>query len=223
MALTFPRDMPTAAVANQSFDIARVDYASGTSNGRLMSVTAGFPLWSMSLTIGEGDADETAEWGAFFDTLRGQQRTFFAGDLTRPFPRAYPDGFDGMMRAGGGAFTGAATSWSINADRDVPSLEGLPAGLEVGPRDYIMWRWSTAGVQRRALARAVESATASAGGVLTVTVEPPLATLVPGSAVADLARPVCVMRQDVKQSGLDPMDALHSATGKLTAFQDLRA
>lgn len=66
-------------------------------------------------------------------------------------------------------------------------------------------------------------ATASAGGVITLAVEPPVPTLVPGSAVADLAKPQAVFRQVIVESGMGELDALHSAPGTLSAIQDLRA
>ena len=220
--ITYPRAMPLGGIVSQSFEPRVIGFETPTNGGRVYSITAGETLWAMSMTLRDGDEDEVAEWRAFLASLRGAQRTFLAGDLTRPFPRAYPEGFGGLTRAGGGAFAGAASGWALNADRDVVDLSGQPAGLILGYGDYVMWRWATGGVQRRALARAIEPAVASAGGVIKVSIEPPLSTAVPGSAVADLAQPQCVMRLMTDQSQIGELDALHSAGGTIVAQQDLR-
>lgn len=222
MTITYPRRMPLGGVVSQSFEPRRLDYSTPSVGGRMTSVTAGPPLWAMSMSLRDGDEDEVAEWRAFFASLRGVQRSFFAGDLTRPFPKAYPDGFGGMHRAGGGAFDGSASAWAINAGRDGVDLSGLPANMELSIGDYLMWRWVTGGVQRRALGRAIEPAVASAGGVASIVFEPPLAGLVPATAVADLARPECVMKMVPDKSEMGELDALHSAAGSLVALQDLR-
>lgn len=222
MTITYPRDMPVGGVISQSFEPRRVDFATSSVGGRMTSVTAGPPLWATSMTLRDGDEREVAEWRAFFASLRGVQRSFLAGDLTRPYPKAHPDGFAGMSRAGGGTFDGAATSWSINTERDVVTLSGQPAELELSIGDYVMWRWVSGGIKRRALGRAIEPAVASSGGVVSLAFEPPLAGLVPGSAVADLAKPECVMKLVAEQSQIGELDVLHSAAGTLVALQDLR-
>lgn len=222
MTLTYPRDMPVGGVISQSFEPRRIDYATSATGGRMTSVTAGPPLWAMSLTLRDGDEDEVAAWRAFFASLRGVQRSFLAGDLTRPYPKAYPDGFEGMTRASGAPFDGTATSWSANADYDAPTLSGLPAGFDVSIGDYVMWRWVSGGVKRRALGRAIEPVVASGAGVASVVIEPPLPTLVPANAIADFVEPKCVMRMVVDQSQIGELDALHSASGALVALQDLR-
>lgn len=223
MALTFPRDMPTGGADSQSFEIARVDYATARADGRINSVSAGFPLWSLSITLNNGDADETDEWRAWVPGQRGSSRLFFGSDLTRPFPKAYRQGFAGMTRAAGGQFSGAATGWSVNADRDVVTLSGLPANFVFSLNDYIGFKWTTGGSARRALVRAVESATASAGGILSVTVEPAVPTLTPGTAVAYLDKPDCLMRLVPEQTSIGEIDTLHSAGGQISGIQDLLA
>lgn len=222
MSLTFPRAMPIGGVISQAFEPRYIDYATSTAGGRMNSVTAGAPLWAMGMTLRDGDEEESAAWRAFIASLRGAQRPFFAGDLTRPFPKAYLDGFDGLERASGGAFSGAATSWAINEDRDTPAVSGVPAGFVVSIGDYVMWRWTTAGEPRRALGRAILPAVADAAGVVAVRMEPPLPMLVPGNAVADFADPHCIMKQVVDQTQLGELDALHSVSGALVALQDLR-
>lgn len=221
MALTFPRPMPTGGADSQAFELARVDYLSPRTDGRLSSVAAGFPLWSMTITLNNGDADETDEWRAWVPAQRGASRLFFGSDLTRPFPKAYRQGFAGMSRAGGGSFNGSASSWAVNADRDVVTLSGLPASFALSLNDYIGFKWTTGGSARRSLVRVVEASTVNASGVLAVTVEPAVPNLTPGSAIAYLDRPDCLMRLVPSETSIGEIDTLHSAGGQISAIQDL--
>lgn len=222
MALTFPRAMPTGGVDDQSFEISRVDYSFGRVDGSQGAITAGFPLWRMEVTLANADADETDEWRAWVPGQRGAQRPFYARDLTRPFPKAYRGGFGGMTRAAGGAFTGAATSWSTNTDRDQLTLTGLPASFALSLNDYVGFSWVTGGQQRRALVRCIEAVTGTSGGSVTVTVEPAVPGIVPGSAVAYLNEPVCIMRLVPAETRLGALDVLHSVGGSVVAVQDLQ-
>lgn len=221
MALVFPRPMPADGVDSQAFRLDRVDLTTGQVSGRITAVTLGWPLWRMTLRINNADADQTSEWTGFLDSLRGAQRPFLARDLTRPYPAAHPTGFAGLTRPGGGAFDGAAAAWSVNSTRDVLTLTGLPVGLVLRVRDYVGFRWTTAGSARRALVRLVEGGIVAGGGAITVTVEPAVPTLTPGGAVATLALPDCVMRLVPDQTRLEEMDVLHSASGVVAAVQDL--
>ncbi|MBX9707562.1 MAG: hypothetical protein K2X61_06485 [Caulobacteraceae bacterium] len=224
MALTFPRPMPTGGVESQAFQIARADFQSPTLNGGGGGVTAGFPRWRMAATLANTTADETEDWIAFLDSLRGSQRLFLGRDLTRPYPKAYPAGFSGMTRAGGGSFDGSATGWSINTAGDVASLSGLPAGLALGLKDYVGFRWTTGGSARRALVRVVEPATANGSGVISgLTVEPAVPTLVPDGAVAFLNEPDCLMRIVTEETSMGEIDTLHSGGGSVVALQELLA
>lgn len=222
MALVFPASMPAAGAERQKLDLRRVDYSTPETGGRMAGVTAGFPLWALRLTLGEMDDDDADAWRVFLASLRGSQRTFYARDLKRPYPAAYPGGFAGLDRAAGGAFPadGAATSWSLNGTRDVLTLSGLPADFALRPWDQVGFRWST---NRRALVRAVEPVTGSGAGVAAFAIEPPLPTLVPVDAVAYLASAEVVMRVVTDQTDLGDEDAAGTSGGTVTALQDLRA
>lgn len=224
MALTFPRPLPATGAASEYFEPERVDYVSPEAGGRIGGVSAGFPLWRGVWTLGRTMSLQTSEeWRALVASLRGAQRTFYGGDYGRPLPLAYPNGFTGLTRAGGGAFAGAASSWSVNGTRDVPVLNGMPAAFSLSLGDYIMWRWETGGEQRRSLHRSVEAATASGAGVLTVTVEPPLPTLIPGAAVADLLNPVCIMKAVPGETKIGAKDRNRKVDGQVVGLQELLA
>lgn len=223
MALTFPLSLPTVDLSSNRFEIGRADLVSPEVSGRIGSVSVGFPLWQARYTFKDVSEEAADEWRAFVSVLRGPQRTFYGRDLTRPLPKKYPNGFAGMTRAGGGAFAGAATSWSVNGTRDGLTVNGLPAGFQLSVGDYGMFRWVTGGQQRRALIRAVEAGTASGAGVLTgLTFEPALPTVVPAGAVFDLLNPVCIMKL-LPETDLGEVDALGMISGQVVATQELRA
>lgn len=228
--LTFP-DLP-AGIARVKFDPERVDYAAPEANGRQGGVQAGWPLWGGTFELERVDRDSADLWRAFMDRLRGRQRLFFGYDTARPFPRSRPNGFAGMTRAGGGAFTGGATGWAQNIDVDgnaAIALIGLPANLVLSIGDYIGWKWDAAGAAagtygRRALSRVVVGATSSAAGAVTVTTEPPIDTrVVPVGAIAHLDKPCCLMRQVPENTSVGTIGAGSSLSGgTLVAMQDLR-
>lgn len=227
MAISLPLAPPALGPASEYFEIDRVDYST-SAGGRSSGVTAGFPLWRCRWTLGRAIGRETSEeWRAFHASLRGVQRPFFAYEYARPYPLMTPRGFAGLTRAGGGAFAGAATTWSVNVERDVITLSGLPAGFVLSLTDYIMWRWTGddlpgLGIQRRALCRVVQPAVANASGVISVSVEPPLPTLTPGAAVADLAKPHCVMKLDTSQTQIGEKGRTLRIDGQIAGLQDLR-
>lgn len=223
MSLTFPRPFP-GGVSAEYFEPERVDYQTPVVDGRVTGVTAGFPLWRARWTLGRSISRQMSDqWRTLVAVLRGGQRTFFAGDSEHSMPQHYPDGFGGMTRPGGGAFDGSTTSWSVNTDRDVVTLNLQPVGLQLAEVDYCMWRWTTGGQQRRALVRLVEPATANGSGVISFTCEPPLPSLVPGSAVADLVNPQCIMKLITGETKLGDRDRSGKISGTVAAIQDLRA
>ena len=228
--LTLPET--PAGVARVKLEIERVDFSAPEASGKQGGVQAGWPLWLGTWELDRVDRVSGDLWNAFQDRLRGRQRLFLAGDTSRPYPAAYPNGFAGMNRAGGGAFTGAALSWAQNIDTDGNAeiaLTGLPAGLVLAVGDYIGFKWDAAGAaagtyHRRALVRIVTPGTASAGGAVTVEAEPPINTLVvPAGAVAHLDRPMAAFKQDPEKSSLGPRGGGSSmAGGSFVAIQDLR-
>lgn len=228
-------DLPDApsGVARVSFEIERVDYAAPEASGRQGGVQAGWPLWFAVFEIDRSDPESGDMWRAFFARLRGRIRRFYAADILHPYPAAFPAGFAGLVRAGGGAFDGSATSWdqAITADSDAQmTLTGLPANFPIGLGDYVGFKWDAAGsapgtYDRRTMARCVLPAVASGLGTAVVTVEPPVNTLlVPPGAVAHLDQPRCVMQLIPERSSLGPIGAGRAlGGGVVVAIQDLRA
>ncbi len=222
MSLSFPLAMPTDGIVSQLFQISRVDYASPEVGGAIGAVTAGFPRWRMTLQLGDMGQETADAWRAFLDNLDGASRTFYAHDVLRVLPAAYPGGFGGMSRAAGGAFPsdGAAGAWSMAEDRAEVVMSGLPANFELTVGDLVGFRW---GDNRRTMVRVSQSHTGSPEGWIQVPIRPALPTLVPPEAVAYFERPTLVMRISTGETAIGAEDAVSTAGGTIVAGQDLRA
>lgn len=232
MAITFPRAMPSRGAAMQEFEPHRVDYEAPEASGFQGGVQAGFPLWVGIWDLGPVGHGVSDEWRAWVASLRGAQKTFYGRDWARPFPLAHINGFAGLNRAGGGSFPGSALTWTQTIDGEGVAylqLTGLPAALALSVGDYIGLKWDAGGdaagtYRRRTLTRVLEAGTANGSGVVTVPVEPPVPTLVvPGTALAHLDNPCCVMRQVTDQTKLGPIDRRRAIkSGHIVGLQDLR-
>jgi hypothetical protein len=201
--------------SQQEFEIQRVDYLAPESGGRLGGVTAGFPLWKTTITLGMMNLDQSDAWRAFVAAQRGSQRRFIGFDTLRRNPRAHPDGLPG-------GFSGACSGWSQTIDANgyaVLTLTGLPGGLTLLAGDYIDFRWST---YQRTMVRALESGTASSGS-LSLSIEPPVNTqVVPGTAVAHLDNPACLMKLVSSETSLGAFGRRGPIeSGTVVAVQDL--
>lgn len=207
MTIAFPRAMPVYGVGIQRFELQRVDFLSPRTDGRLNGITAGFPLWSATWTLTAMRLDRRQAWRAWVSSLRGPQRPFYGQDLTATLPLAYRE-------SGLSAFGGDAASWSINTDRDLLTLTGLPSGFMLSAGDYIGFRWGTS---KRAMVRVLE---AVAGATVSFAIEPAVPSLVPGNAIAHVKDPACLMRltpeTEIGEIGVDGI-----LSGKIAAIQDL--
>lgn len=224
-----PVAMPDMYVALQQLELQRVDYNAPEASGRIGGVQAGFPLWLGVWTLGRMPVDYSDQWRAWLAGMRGATRRFVGFDLSRRYPKLYPDGLGAF-----GAFTGAASDWSssIDADGDCQltlELGAAAAGLVLSQGDGIDFRYNASeaavsGKPWRALVRVVAAATADGSGDVTVTVEPPVPSAVPDAAVAHLDQPGCTMALVIDQTSMDSVDRLYSIRGgTITGVQDIRS
>lgn len=224
-----PIEMPDQYVVLQQIEPQRIDYAAPEASGRINGVQAGFPLWSGVWTLGRMTEEYSDRWRAWLAGMRGATRRFIGRDLARQYPKLYPDGFGAF-----GAFTGTASSWSSSIDSDgdchlTLHLGAAAAGLILSQGDGIDFRYNASetaitGLAWRAFVRVTAAATADGSGDLTVTVEPPVPTAVPGGAVAHIDEPGCTMALVVDQSNVGAVDRLYSILGgQIIGVQDIRS
>lgn len=181
--MTFPLALPAAAFRVRGRPLFDIDpngdseISSPTWGGLVQSISAGRRLWHMRydlVPLREGPANEVI---AALRRLRGSTRRFRALDPLRRIAQAYPNGYAGMVRAGGGTFDGSATVQAIGAALDTLTLSGLPAGFVLTPGDLLSFGF---GGTRQALHAVVIGGAASGSGLLAVTIEP---VLIPGVEV----------------------------------------
>lgn len=122
-------------------------------------------------------------WRAFLANLRGAENVALLWNPHECYPAAYTS-FAGMVRYGGSAFDGTCGVASIVSVREV-SLAVLPVGFVFSPGDRIGFIESG----RYFLADVTQGATASASGVVTITIEPELPSIFTDAATVNFYRP----------------------------------
>lgn len=225
MSITFPRPMPEAGAAREVFELRRRDFLSPETGGRVGSIAVGPPVWTAEWSLGQGGPRRADEWVAFVDSLDGSSRLFVGRDLSRPYPLAYQDTqLGGLTRAAGGAFNGAASAWSIDTDAagaPILVLAGLPANFKLSRRDYVGFRWTTEGVERRALVRLVDDYTGTGEGYGLLPIRPAVPSVVPPTAVAHFDLPGCLMRLIPERTTIGAKDRRLAPAVTVAAVQEL--
>lgn len=198
MAITFPRNLPTAVKwdVGSRIDLQYQQLTALSEGGQPQVANIGADLWRArfrTVPLTEPVAETLAAWLA---SLRGGAKLFYAPAVWRRRPINYRNGFTGLVIAGGSTpFIGQAVVQSITALRDGLTLSGLPAAYVVATGDMLTLPYGSGGYS---LHRVIEGATASAGGVAAVTVEPSVMSTTPVSTTAYLASPWMVATLDAK-------------------------
>lgn len=184
MAITFPRSLPYEDFIRAKMELATVTTSSRLYGGKTQTQIRGpGQFWRLEAETDWLINAKQRVWQAWFNSLRGGVRTFVSHRPGFPYPRAYPNGFDGLTRDGGGAFDGTASATEITATSieisNLPTSFSLLVGDLVGLVEDGVY----------GLFEVAEDATASSG-VVTVSVEPGVSTsLFTTSAAVHLDRP----------------------------------
>lgn len=169
MAITFPRALPAQRFRGGSrLWLDRHSTRSPTRGGLVQVAELGAPLWRARYETVPVERALGMAWEAWLDSLRAGAFTFRATHPFRRFASAYPNGYAGMTRHAGGAFTGDAVLDGVGVARDTVTLSGLPSTFVLSAGDHLAF--VPAGT-KQAFHRIVEGATA-VNGVATVAVEP---------------------------------------------------
>lgn len=197
VTITYPRTLPLSKILGVEFENDPTEAHSPEQSGRFVSVQIGRPIWVGAFSTTPSSREDFGKWRAWLDSLKRDEdaNQFYAYDVQRPLPWNYRSGFADLTRAGGGAFDGTSTSWSVNTDRDVITVgasQALPAGFALIECDYIGLQWTTGGKPRRSLHRVIEAASANGSGVGAWAVWPYVDPNVPVGAVVDFNKPTCI-------------------------------
>ncbi|WP_323034103.1 hypothetical protein [Pararhodobacter sp.] len=188
MAITIPRPLPDLRYVRSQMTLGRALSVNSLASGAVQAVESGAALWRLSIQT------EPLRWSgrralnAWHGSLAGTRR-ILGYDWLGSYPVAYGVRALGLVKAGGGVWGGTATLGAATAT--TLTLSGLPAGYKASAGDRLSFPW--AGV--RAYHEITEAVTASAAGVMTVTVEPAvrLNPAPAAGAVVALVRPACIM------------------------------
>lgn len=225
MTISYPRSLPLTKISQVMFEPEPQEATSGEQGGRYLSVQLGPMIWRASYSMSPSSEVDFSKWRAWLDSLDGAGKEFYGYDVRRPYPWNYRlTGWTGLTRAvSGGAFPGTSTSWSVNGARDEITIgnasgQQLPVGFSMMEGDYIGLVWTTSGVQRRSLHRALEPFNANASGVGTWSVRPTVSPAVPGAATINLFKAACMMvvtRRDRNAEGKAPRSVSFDAVQNL--------
>jgi len=189
--ITYPRDFPDAdiVVPRCRFDYTTLGEMSRTAAGAItFQERIGGSLWELAVTTKPLNETEYGKWHAWFLSLRGGRQSFMGRDPRRCWPLAYGPGVLSLTRAGGGAFDGTVFVTAVAGD--TITIANLPASYKISVGDYVSFAW----LGGRALVKALEPITGSAGGVATVTVGPWQRTGGTLPAAGTLVKAWCLMR-----------------------------
>lgn len=196
MTITHPRSLYAID------DIARVtmrplhqQVRAPSRGGNPGAAELGRDLWAFDYGLVALPEARAMAWEAWLSSLRGGLRPFKAVQPLRRYLQAYPAGYGGLTRNGGGAFDGSAVVVA-SAASDQITIGTLPNGLAFAPGDLLSLTY-TSGLQ--ALHRVIEAATSVAGEV-TLMVEPRLIPGISAGNAVQLADPYCLAMLDVGSS-----------------------
>lgn len=184
MSITFPRAFPMLRFNTVSFDLELNEAHNPLESGRLESVEYGPPRWISEYQIQTGNRRDTGLWTAWLRSLKFS-RHFLGRDPFRPLPLHYKDGLPG-------GFSGDASSWSINGNRDELTFNGAPAAFKFLTGDYVGFSWNSG--DNLTLHEILADADADGSGVAVLPIEPQLPTWVDGSATCSVDGPACLMK-----------------------------
>lgn len=164
MAISYPRQLPDWQFESVSFQIYRSTLRTLLRSGAAQRVEIAPPRWVARYRTWSLTNDEFDEVTTFLDTLQGGLKTVRAGDPTRAYPAAHPEG-KGLADWNGEGTLSARGANQLRVDTPRPALE-LSVGDHVGLHQGSNF----------ALHRVTEAASANSSGSLAVSVEPAVLT-----------------------------------------------
>ena len=187
MAYSFPltaaQFFGTLRVQSARFWLPDATVQEGNEGGELFTATRGPRLWQAEFSLIQGYHADMDREQALVSLLPMPGASFFAYDPRRTGPHYDPDG----------AILGAASPTVSGSNAREISITGLPVGYRIRRGDYIGFSYG-ASPTRHALHRAVDEATANAGGVASgIDVVPPIRPGLTNGTAVRFVLPVCKM------------------------------
>lgn len=212
MALVFPRDMigglpwwhPRLALRFRQ-EISRDAY------GRAQAKDLGSPIWTASFRSAPVPQHEADAAMANFRSLGGALRSFYVFDPARAWPAS--------LSSPAPLANATVSIRAKTGDNTALALQGVPAGLELRPGDYLSIHTSTQG---RELVQLVTGGIANGlGNTPELKVVPSLRPSVAIGQAVDLDDPMVEMRLDPGSLD-DPFEGMLHRVVTFTASQVIR-
>ena len=135
-AYEFPREMPLRWDGVHPFETASFDpfyqqSSAPTMGSRQQVANLGPDLWAMEFTSHAMGFEEAVQYGAWLQSLRGGTRLFKAWHPLFKYPQAYPNGWAGLVIAGGSTpFAGVAELTDIGRMLGVADMEAAEGAAQ---------------------------------------------------------------------------------------------
>ena len=188
MTIIYPRAMIDVPYVSVDFSLSRSLVTAQHGNGSIQVAEPYGARWTLSLTTKPLKASMFDQYEAWWLSLKGGQKRFYAYDARRCMPWAYLSGLP-ATRFDGSAFDGTAAINLTTTAGNTLSVKNLPANYKFSVGDYI--GWSRAGVL--SLHKVVEAVTGSGAGIALVAVEPRLSIPANADDIVTLVKPKCLM------------------------------
>lgn len=205
MAVTYPRTLPSFVKGFDGFALDLI-YPVGqnrTNGGDVIRVQYAAPYWTMDWPTPPLSRADKAALQAWWMSLGGGRKTFFAYHPFRQWPTNYATetAVLALTRAGGGAFDG---TFEITGAPTARAMTSSTSATTRAPASLVLTAGDMIGVSQSgkySLHRVTETVTATAGGAFTtadaneIAIEPPLqptifTASVGGGLIANIIRPV---------------------------------
>lgn len=150
MTISYPRTniLTAANFTDQVFKLMSRQEYSRQASGAIRAKDMGPALWYAEWSTAPMFNDDAVTYEAIINSLNGAMHTFYAGDMRRQYPQAYPTGVF--------SDSGLISSASGN----VITLKSLPSTFKLSVGDYFCFDYGTSS---RALHQVMEAVTASGG------------------------------------------------------------
>jgi hypothetical protein len=195
----FPLEMPTWSDGVLPFNQATFKPLYGITKapnrgGRQQVAELAPPLWQMQFATPTIDAEDAMELQTWLELLQGGLKLFKAYHPMLTYPLAYPNGFGGLTKVGGGDFDGTCTVIDFGETLDSLTLSGLPNGFKLRFGDMISMPFGDTQI----LHRITSAVTAGSSGEATFSVVPnlPISFAVSPEVEATFYKPWCYATVD---------------------------
>lgn len=172
-------------IESVTWDVQRNDELSGSGDGRVWQAELAPPLWIADIAVNINYHDQIKQLAARIRALHGSKEPFFINDPLSIYPF-----YD---KTGALIGSNSITISSINAQRNLVSFAGFPAGYKLTFGDKFQVNYGTTTVRHAFIEIAGNYTANASGNISNVSIFPELPVGINTSAVAQFVKPACQM------------------------------